>query len=189
MFQSGNSIEAALKRMRVREDLAMLIKPGGIAAELGVAEGLFSEKLLQRSELAYLYSIDMYEGDRGHDIDQYRRAIARLDSYRDRNSLLRMQFSEAATLFPDGYFDFIYVDGYAHTGEEGGETFHQWLPKLKRGGIFAGDDYSPAWPLVVAAVNRFVAENGFSLFVFECAPGDDWASQFPSWVVVNDLRG
>lgn len=43
---------------------------------------------------------------------------------------------------------FIYVDGYAHTGEDRGKTLFDWYPKLKIGGLMAGDDYHDDWPLV-----------------------------------------
>lgn len=165
----------------MRDDVATLIKPGGIGIELGVAEGKFSERILKKSQLAYLYSVDMYDGERCHDIDQFRRAITRLMPYRERNCLLKMRFDEALPLFEDGYFDFIYADGYAHTGEEEGQTFSDWYPKLKSGGIFAGDDYSPSWPKVVEEVDKFIARHGLKLHVIDCHEPDDWASQFPTW--------
>lgn len=168
---------------RRRDDLALLIPEGAICAELGVAEGRFSEKLLQRSSLGFLYSIDMWSGDRGHDVEEYKRALTRLLPYRGRNTCLRMTFEEALPLFPDASFDFVYIDGYAHTGEEGGRTIHDWYPKVKPGGIIAGDDYAPDFPLVVEAVDRFVAAHGLTLHIVRCVEkGDDWASQYDSWV-------
>jgi hypothetical protein len=174
------SIIANFKR---RADIAQIIPPGGIGVELGVAEGGFSERLLKHSPLAYLYSIDMWAGDRGHDIEQHRAAFRKLDPFRSRSTILKMRFDEALCLFPDGYFDFIYIDGYAHTGEENGQTFRDWYPKLKSGGIFAGDDYSPAWPLVVAEVDKFVAAQDLKLYVIPCEPEEDWASKYPTWFV------
>ena len=151
--------------------------------ELGVAKGIFSELMLQKSNLGYLYGIDMY-ADEGHDIEQYRSALARLEPFRERNAILRMRFKEALPLFPDEYFDFIYVDGYANEGEEGGSTFYEWFPKLKRGGVFAGHDYDPHWPLVIKAVDKFVAENKLSVFTVggEADP-IDVANRYSSWFV------
>jgi hypothetical protein len=31
-----------------------------------------------------------------------------------------MSFDDALDIFDDEFFDFIYIDGFAHTGEEGG---------------------------------------------------------------------
>ena len=42
-----------------------------------------------------------------------------------------MTFDDAIDLFEDQFFDFIYIDGFAHTGEEGGETLIKWYRKLK----------------------------------------------------------
>jgi hypothetical protein len=174
-------LEQLIMTFKRRDDVATLLKPGGMGVELGVAEGGFSERILKRSKLAHLYSIDMWAGDRGHDVHQYKKAVGRLDPFKMRNSILRMRFDEALDLFPNGSCDFIYVDGYAHTGEEEGRTFRDWFPKLKSGGIFAGDDYSPEWPLVVKEVDKFVAENNLKMFVIDCQEKDDWASQYPTW--------
>ena len=76
-----------------------------------------------------------------------------------------MAFNDAYDLFDDHFFDFIYFDGYAHTGEEGGKTFSDWYSKLKVGGVFAGDDYHEGWPLVVWAVNHLVAQVGSELHI------------------------
>lgn len=101
-----------------RDDIALLLEPGGVGVELGVAEGRMSDKILRRSELSFLYSIDWWSGDRGHDVEEYKTALRILDPHRARNSTLRLSFAEALDLFPDDHFDFVYVDGYAHTGEE-----------------------------------------------------------------------
>ena len=170
--------------MKFRYDIAKLIN-GGIGVELGVAEGRFSEKLLQYSNLDFLYSIDMWAGDRGHDIEQYKLAIKRLEPYKTRNSILKMKFDEALSLFEDSSLDFIYVDGYAHNGEEHGQTFRDWLPKLKKGGIMAGDDYHSDWPAVVEEVQYFVELNNLDLNVIDCEPLDDWASKYPTWYVLK----
>src|SRR5688500_8573968 len=92
---------AALKQ---RYEMASLIPAGGLAIELGTCEGFLTEALLKHSSAAHIYTVDMY-ADRGHDIEQYRRAIQRLAPYRDRHTLLRMRFDEAVELFSDRYFD------------------------------------------------------------------------------------
>jgi hypothetical protein len=164
-----------------RDDITELLTPGGVGVELGVATGLFSEKLLIKSKLSHLYSIDRWAGDRGHDDSEYKAAIRRLMPYRERNSIIRLSFDAALDLFPNEYFDFIYVDGYAHTGEEGGKTFFDWYPKLKRGGIFAGDDYSDDWPLVKQNVDRFISEMRLEMFLLNNTSREDTYSQFPTW--------
>lgn len=181
LSQALRTLAASFTR---RDDVATLFRNDGIGVELGVAAGDFSERILKRSKVRYLYSIDMWAGDRGHDILQYREAIARLHPYRDRNTLFRMRFDEALPLFDDGSLDFIYVDGYAHDGELNGQTFREWYPKLRPGGIIAGDDYHADWPLVMTAVDRFVADYGLELHVINCRE-DAWNSMYPTWFAMK----
>ena len=170
--------------LKLRHDVVkMIANPTGIGVELGVAEGIFSERVLQHSQLSYLFSIDMYAGDRGHNVEQYKRALNRLLPYKERNSILKMRFDEALDLFPDEYFDFIYIDGYAHTGQEDGRTLEDWYPKLKSGGIFSGDDYAPHWPKVIREVDAFVARNGLQLNIINCSEPGSGSSEFPTWWV------
>ena len=58
-------------------------------------------------------------------------------------------------VIPDSYFDFIYIDGYAHTGQDGGKTLEDWYPKLRAGGIFAGHDYHKHWSPTIDSVDAF----------------------------------
>jgi hypothetical protein len=160
-----------------RQDIVTLV-PNGIAIELGVAEGVMSERMLQTG-LSYLFSVDMY-ADRGHNINQYKRALERLMPYKERNSILKMKFNEALSLFPDEYFDLIYVDGYAHGGQENGQTLRDWYPKCKPGGIFAGDDYDSIWPKVIKEVDAFCKERKLELNVIQCRDTDVW-SRSPTW--------
>jgi hypothetical protein len=167
--------------LKQRDDVALLLPPGAIAIELGVAEGTFSERILRRTNIAFLYGVDAYAGDRGHDLLQYKGALRRLDQFRSRHSLLQMRFDEAIDLFPDEYFDFIYVDGYAHTGEENGRTFYDWWPKLKTGGLFAGDDYDDAWPDVMRNVDAFLEMHSLTGYVVPYVESDTPYCRYPTW--------
>ncbi len=159
-----------------RDEITKLIKPNGIGLELGVAKGKFSEKLLEKSSLKTLYSIDAYAGDRGHNEAEFLEAKTRLKKFGKRSKIIRMRFDEAATKFPDKFFDFIYIDGYAHTGQEQGKTLYDWFPKVKNGGIFSGDDYSPKWPENVKQIDKFAKEFNLKLQII-----NDWNSHH-SWL-------
>ena len=182
--EMSQTLRTLAKRFTRREHVATLFAKDGVGIELGVAAGDFSERILQFDHVGYLFSVDMWAGDRGHGVEQYREAIARLSPYRDRNALMRMRFDEALHLFGDESLDFIYVDGYAHDGELNGATFRDWFPKLKRGGIIAGDDYAPDWPLVVQAVDAFAAESGLEVHVIDCHE-DKWNSMYPTWFAMK----
>jgi hypothetical protein len=170
-------------QLTFRTDIAKLLPAGGTGIELGVAEGTFSDTLLQDSALGKLYSVDMWAGDHKHDDAQYRRACDLLSKHSERSEVLRMRFDEALPRFPDEHFDFIYVDGYAHTGEENGQTFRDWWPKLKPDGLFAGDDYDPHWPLVMEALDAFAHERGLPVKIIPSRPDAPRYSRYPSWLI------
>lgn len=103
-----------------------------------------------------------------------------------------MRFDEAIDFFPNSYFDFIFIDGFAHTGENDGKTMHDWYPKLAPGGILAGHYYDARWPRVIEAVDRFIAGlPGLELFrVNENGLGKDPLDDFNdygSWFTVKPL--
>lgn len=166
--------------LKKRDDIVKLVRQGGVGIELGVAEAVMSERLLRHGVLSHLYCVDMYAGDRGHNDDQYKRAIKKLSPFRSQHTLIKLRFDQALSLFPDEYFDFIYVDGYAHTGEESGATFRDWYPKLKPGGVLAGDDYHEDWPLVIQEVDRFLAQENLKLNLIDCQEDLQYC-RYPTW--------
>lgn len=171
-------------KLERRVEILKIVKPWGVGIELGVAEGHFSREILATGHLSHLYSVDMYAGDRGHDVDEYRKALKLLTPYRDKNTVIKMKFEEAFPLFENEYFDFIYVDGYAHTGEDDGRTFYDWFPKLKKGGVLAGHDYVKDYPLVIKSVDAFVAEKKLPLYIIDDkSPG--WNNGNATWFTVN----
>lgn len=170
--------------VKYRQEIVLKSKKMGVGVELGVAEGVMSERIMNLRHLSFLYSIDMYAGDRGHNDEQYKRALKRLQPHKERNSIIRLKFDIALNLFPDNYFDFIYIDGYAHTGEEDGQTLHQWYPKLKSGGVFSGDDYHHDWPKVIHEVNNFVSINKLKLHLVECSEELQYC-KYPTWYTIK----
>ena len=173
-------ISDIIKKFDRREDVVKFFRKNSVGVELGVAAGDFSERILKHDHVSHLFSIDMWAGDRGHGVDQYREAIIRLDKYCNRNTIFRMRFEEALPLFDDESLDFIYVDGYAHDGELNGQTIRDWFPKLRRGGLISGDDYSSDWPLVLEAVNSFSKEYNLDIHVINCHE-EKWNSLYPTW--------
>jgi len=127
-----------------------------IGAELGVANGWYSSYLNRHHKFKEFYCIDKWND---HHDDKERLNVIETFKNQDNVKILHMEFQEAINLFPDEYFDFIYIDGYAHTGQNDGLTLRQWYPKLKSGGIFAGHDYCPKrWPKTVHQVNKLLKE-------------------------------
>jgi len=173
----GTSRDAVLDPLRGKKNVGI---------ELGVAGGSFSTRIVESGKFDKVFGVDTYD-DYYHHIDEYREAISRV-GLKSNYSLLRMTFEEALSLFPDEFFDFIYVDGFAHTGQEGGQTLADWYPKLKVGGIMAGDDYHDDWPLVQWAVNDFASTLGVGLSVTEKTESHSY-NRYPSWSITKSQSG
>jgi len=178
----GIFLKEQMMELKYRQDVAKLAPDNGIGIELGVAEGVFHERILRDTNM-FFYGVDMY-ADRGHNVKEYKRALKRCMPYRGRYELLIMKFEEALDLFPDEYFDFIYIDGYAHTGQENGKTLTDWYKKLKVGGVFAGDDYAKEWPKVISVVDQFAKQYQKTVNVINCREKEKWCN-FPTWYIIK----
>lgn len=165
------------------EDVSTLVRDGGVGIELGAA-GMFSERVLEISKLGYLYSVNPWTGDHGDGIDQYKEAIARLNPYRDRNAIMRMRSDEALTLFGEHSLDLIYLNGGAHPVVDTRRTLAGWYPKLRSGGIIAGNQYDSRWPQIVKAVNAFATRQQLELHVVHVPP-EAGNMHSPTWFALK----
>ncbi len=152
----------------------------GNGVELGVAGGNFSVAILQNTGVRQLWSIDKWNDH--HGIGEYFIARHKLQPFGSSSQVLRATFEEVVGFFEPDVFDFIYVDGYAHTGQNGGQTLRQWWPKVKPGGVFAGHDYCAKYQPTVDVVDAFVREHGLALQVTE-----ESVKEHPSWWVVKPV--
>ena len=157
-----------------------LVDQKNIGIELGTAKGIYSKRMLESSKFKKFYAVDSYL-DTYTDQD-YINTLKFLEFKSSNFCLIRSDFDSALNLFEDNYFDFIYIDGYAHTGEEGGKTIIEWYKKLKPGGILAGDDYHDDWPLVIWAVNNLVKQLNISLNVTGKLENKNY-SKYPTWYI------
>nr|WP_289847883.1 class I SAM-dependent methyltransferase [Aliiglaciecola lipolytica] len=154
--------------------------------ELGIAEGVFSAEMMKSKKFMRYFGIDRYSDH--HDVKEYLAVLKKIMIPHQNFTLIRSTFDEGVDLFPDEYFDFIYVDGYAHTGENAGKTIEKWYPKLKVGGIMAGDDYHDDWPLVKLVVNHVVEQLGVELNVTENTSKERYC-MYPSWAFLKPNLG
>lgn len=78
--------------------------------------------------------------------DTFNRNIAPVkEALKGHFNIVRKESSEASTLFKDESIDFLFLDG-DHSYEAVIRDIDIWLPKVKKGGVFAGHDrdYPPA---------------------------------------------
>lgn len=141
--------------------------------ELGVAAGIFADALLTRNPtIKRYYGVDKWNDHHGtEEMVAATKLLMRHGFFK--TYLVRETFKDACDTFANNYADLIYVDRYAHTAQEGGETLDDWWPVVKRGGIFAGHDFDPAWPENRAAVLAFATRHNLEINVIS---GDSYAS-------------
>ncbi len=70
---------------------------------------------------------------------------------------------------------FIFIDA-GHDEDDVTTDINAWWPLLAPGGILAGDDWSPMWPGVEAAVSAFCVREGLKVQV----SGPNWIIQKPA---------
>jgi hypothetical protein len=149
-----------MSEIRYRRDLHELME--GLpktAAEIGVAEGFFSSDILRWPvNIERLYCVDAWsqiaigEGDGRapqvwHD-HNYQEAMARLEPYKDRVTVLKGMSAKMAQHVPDGSLGLLYLDA-DHSFDGVTADLNAWFPKVCKGGIVAGHDY-----LTFAGVRR-----------------------------------
>lgn len=132
-----------------RNDLAQLFAELGFkrGAEIGVAEGNYSEILLKANPDCELLLIDPWhhysDNPQGKSKEKhefaYNEMLRKVKDYR--NVKVCMDYSmNAVDDFDDDYFDFVYVDGN-HLFDYVIQDLVRWSTKVRSGGIVSGDDY------------------------------------------------
>lgn len=144
-----------------------------IAAEIGVAEGNFSNELLYNG-LDKLYSVDAWEqlnqrGDGGFDNawhkQNYQKTIDKLSKYGDKSVILKGLSADVAKLVNDNYFSLVYIDGN-HSYDGVKTDIECWYPKLITGGIMAFHDFIDCESYgVKRAVYEFAMNNKLDVYI------------------------
>lgn len=152
--------------------------------ELGVAKGVFAERMVRSGKFKKFFGVDSYSGKMEHNTGEYKTALKAVGLF-ENYTLLRMRFDQALDLFNNRFFDFIYVDGFAYNGEDEGKTLIDWYKKVKIGGIMAGDDYCDDWPKVMQVVNKFCELTESQLYLTEHTEKIPYCKS-PSWLIKKE---
>jgi len=161
---------------KTRSDLAKMVPSGGMIIELGVAAGRFAVEMIDANPSCQYLGIDRWSDH--HDELEMVNATDRIKRASSLSQIIRDSFDSAIRYFDDESIDLLYVDGYAHTGQEGGKTLNDWLSKVKTGGIISGHDYHPEYQPTIDAVNTFVKAHGLDLQIIDENP-------YPSWYCIK----
>ena len=153
-----------------RKDITLLLPDECVGAEVGVQRGYFSFDLCSTGKFIKFYSIDSWD-DQWEDVRFYSNSISnkkipqqefndwvkdfggwedhnqvyetackRLSIF-EFNEVIREKSVEAAEKFEDESLDFVYIDS-SHDFNTVNDDLKAWFPKVKKGGIVAGDDYA-----------------------------------------------
>ena len=155
-----------------------------VCAEIGVWRGDFSAEILRVARPAKLHLIDpwtFFTGEAYHEARYGGKVATDQATMDDLHAgvlhrfarpiaegvveVHRCESGEATSRFPDGSFDWIYVDGN-HLYEYARADLERYDPKVKHGGLIAGDDYGvPGWweDGVTRAVDEFVEARGYEV--------------------------
>jgi len=145
-----------------------------IGAEIGVAEGIHAKEIYQNLNFERLYLIDIWEvyycHKDGKSIKIYIPAsglekVKETFKFSMNVTIIKADSVEISKKFEDGYFDFVYIDGN-HDYEFVKKDIEAWYPKVKKGGVLCGHDYSNSeqpWEGVDKAVNEFAKEHNLQL--------------------------
>jgi len=75
---------------------------------------------------------------------------------------IRMDSIDASKLFADESLDFVFIDA-CHQYDCVKNDIIAWKPKIRKGGILAGHDYSEYWPSVKKAVEELLPNNFYTI--------------------------
>jgi hypothetical protein len=171
-----------------RQSLLARLPTGAVCAEIGVWNGDFSERLLSVTRPARLHLVDPWQAIGGEDYEgalyggqlaegqgemdaRYASVLERFARER-RDGVVevhRETSADAAERFADGELDFVYIDGN-HLYEYVKADLEAYAPKVRAGGLLAGDDYGrEGWweDGVTRAVDEFVESGRASVVALE----------------------
>jgi len=150
-----------LKIVLNRNMFLELMPKNGVVAELGVDEGLFSEKILSVTKPKKLYLIDCWDSKRFNQKKEKSVETKFKSQLILGNVIMQKGFSyEELEKYDDNYFDWVYIDT-SHSYKDTVRELEVSRAKVKECGLIAGHDYSqgnidkPYKYGVVAAVNEF----------------------------------
>jgi len=179
-----------------RKQLLRFLPQNAEVAEIGVANGDFSQDILTEATPKRLHLVDPWEHqdrtDYAKDLNnvaqnaqdrRFKEVLVRFRTQIDAGivKVHRDYSTDAAIFFANGQLDWIYIDGM-HTADAAFDDLVTYAPKIKEGGFIVGHDYTnhvqaQRWNFgVVAAINRFVLEFDYE-FVALTVEG------FPSYVL------
>lgn len=152
-----------IAKIKHRINLNKLLPPNPVTAEIGVAQGNFSEDICSKWSPSLHYLVDCWgtldtTGDGAfhqlwHNMN-YHTMLWKMHPFEHFITVLRGITWDVAKQVPDNSLDIAYLDA-GHRYEDVKRDLEAWYPKVKPGAVMAGHDYiNPAYG-VRQAVEEF----------------------------------
>lgn len=110
------------------------------------------------------HTIDTWEGSKENQEDYYvkhkslfEKFLSNIEPVEDYITVIKSDSIKAASFYEDDSVDFLFIDG-SHEYEDVKNDLITWFPKVKKGGVMAGHDYTGDWKSVRKAVDEFSFE-------------------------------
>lgn len=134
-------------------------------AEIGVHRGSGAATLLKEFPSLTLHLVDNWLVPKRRCKEEHKATtLKRIEFAKDRAVVRHLASVEAARLYPDNCFDFVFIDAdHSYVGVR--DDLIAWYPKTKSGGLFCGHDYKDDTPGVIQAVDEWAAETGYEIQV------------------------
>ena len=165
-----------------RDNILKMLPKLSIGAEVGVAKGKFSKRILKIVKPSKLYLIDAWSVDAlsnkqlhnylesQDDVDKWFANVTKTFSAHDNVVILRGTSQNILNTFPDSFFDWVYLDA-GHFYDDILSDLEISFKKVKSGGLILGDDYikiKDKWKDDVSrAVMDFTKEHHLTIQSFE----------------------
>lgn len=161
-----------------RGDLAdWLAKFAKVGAEVGVAGGKYSRRLMDANPYMKLYGVDPYTVYGGYKDYALKSTMERIknEAHERLKDYPTYEFVEKFSMdaladFADGSLDFVYIDAN-HADPWVTQDITEWAKKVRKGGVVSGHDYARVQSIadrydVVNAVNRYGKANGIQIYIW-----------------------
>lgn len=156
---------------------------GARLAEVGVADGAsaiyLAEALLNQEKQFRLILVDNLAYGGAEQLKELTRNLADANLF-PWVEILPMDSLNASCKYPDGFFDFVFIDA-SHEYEHTKADIRLWWHKVKDGGILAGHDYYPIErDEVQRAVDAVIPPDAFSVYPTTEGYGVWWLEKDPN---------
>ena len=165
-----------IRTLKKKGEIPFVLQEEGmrVGVEVGVFRGGFSNWVLSNwPACTKYYMVDLWSAQDNYrqmdnattskNLERMEEARRNVASFGTKAVLVRKPSVEAAAQFEDASIDFVYIDA-RHTYDAVMEDLEAWWPKVRPGGIVAGEDYMDAeevWRMTATCDWEGIGGGGF----------------------------